>query len=204
MRLARRSAAPLALGSLFIAGAIAGAACGGDDGAGGPPPIATSSARDAGARDSGTLVPVETEASAGAMTFEGRLTETVPVPFGGSPYCEYTMKLEDVVIEVAALESGEIIGATVKDRAVEAAPPPCPHPPMTPSAQSFSLTTVTPSASGSTLAFVGATTNRPETSLVVELVRVGVTYEAAAEWKRTDQTPPLDWTVKATLTLTAE
>lgn len=192
------------LGALFAAGALVTAACGSGDGAEGPSPIATSSMKDAGPRDSGTLVPIETEASAGATTFEGRLTTTSPVTFGGAPYCEYTMQLEDIVIEVAALESGEVIGATVKDRAVEAAPPPCPHAPMEPSAQSFSLDTVTPSASGSTLAFVGAKTNRPETSLVVELARVGETYEAAAEWKRTDQPPPLDWTVKAALTLTAE
>ena len=114
------------------------------------------------------------------------------------------MTLEGIEIEVAALASGEVIGATVKDRAVETAVPPCPHAPMEPSAHRFALTTVTPAASGSKLAFEGAASNRPETSLVVDLTQVGVTYEATATWTRTDQGPPLGWTVKATLTLTEQ
>ncbi|MBX3207486.1 MAG: hypothetical protein KF764_20730 [Labilithrix sp.] len=203
MRLARRSAL-LVLGSSLFAGASVSAGCGDDRGSSGPPPIATSSVSDAGARDSGTLVPVETEASRGATTFKGKLATTTAVTFGGTPYCEYSMKLEDIVIEIAALDSGELIGAAVKDRAVEAAAPPCPHAPMAPSQQAFALSTVTPNAAGSTLAFVGAKDNRPETALVIELTRVGVTYQAAAEWRRTDQPAPLDWAVKATLTLAAE
>ncbi|OJY15683.1 MAG: hypothetical protein BGO98_23710 [Myxococcales bacterium 68-20] len=185
--------------------AIAGAACGGSNDGDGPPPLATAAPKDAGTRDSGILVPAEAgPMEPGAATFKGKLGKTNAVKFGGTPYCEYTMTLEDIEVEIAALPSGEVIGAAVKDRAVETAVPPCPHAPMKPSAQRFALTTVTPAASGSKLAFEGAAGNRPATSLVVDLTRVGVTYEATATWTRTDQGPPLSWTVKATLTLTEQ
>jgi hypothetical protein len=141
------------------------------------------------------------EASAGATTFKGTLDTTVPVKFGGKGYCEYTMTLKQVAIEVAALESGEIIGAAVKDLAIEGTVAPCTYNPMPPSDQTFALTTVTKTASGATLAFEGAKTNRPETALVIDLTRVGITYEASAGWKRSDQTPPLVWSVQAKLTL---
>jgi hypothetical protein len=186
--------------------AVAGGACGRDETREGPPPLATSSlSKDAGPRDAGGApVPdAALEASAGATTFKGKLDATTPVKFGGDPYCEYTMTFDNVEIEIAMLESGEVIGAQVKNHAVEVALPPCPHPPMAPSSQWFSLTTVTPTASGSTLAFEGAKTNQPVTSLVIDLTQVGVTYEASAGWKRTDLGPPFAWEVRAKVTLVA-
>lgn len=198
---------------LVVVAAFAGAgafsaACGSTDVGEGPPPLSTGSSapRDAGPRDTGSA-PVDAavvEASAGATTYKGKLDATKAVKFGGDPFCEYTMTLKDIEIEVAALESGEVIGAAVKDLAVEATVPPCPHPPMDPSMQRFALTTVTKTASGATLAFEGAKTNQPVTSLVIDLTQVGVTYEASAGWKRTDQTPPLDWEVRTKLTLVSQ
>jgi hypothetical protein len=188
----------------FVAGALMAMACGGDDASKGPPPLATSTvSRDAGARETGG--PTYLEAGPGAATtFKGRLATTTPVKFGGDPFCDYTMTLENVEIEISALESGEIIGAKVQDRTVEAALEPCPFAPAAPSLQTFALTTVTPTASGSTLAFEGGASNEPETSLVIDLARVGATYEATAGWKRTDQGPPLDWSMTLKLTLTAQ
>jgi hypothetical protein len=207
----RRRLGVLVIVGAFTAGAIVSAACGGSDESGGPPPLATggsSSPRDAGARDTGTAYGSDAmsgvEASAGATTYKGTLDTTKAVAFGGDPFCEYTMTLKDIEIEIAALESGEVIGAAVKDLAMEGTVPPCPHPPMAPSMQRFALTTVTKTASGATLAFEGASANRPETSLVIDLTRVGVTFEASAGWKRTDQTPPLVWEVRAKLTLAAQ
>ena len=201
----------IAILGAFVAVATGSAACSSTDDGNGPPPLSTesSSTRDAGRRD-GSSAPdamAAAEASAGATTYKGTLDTTKAVSFGGDPYCAYAMTLKDIEIEIAALESGDIIGAAVKNLAVEETPPtdpPCPHQPMAPSMQRFALTTVTKTASGATLAFEGASTNRPETSLVIDLTKVGVTYEASAGWKRTDQTPPLVWEVRAKLTLTAQ
>lgn len=205
----RRLGLLVVLGVFVGAGAFVSAACGSSDVGDGPPPLSTgpSTPRDAGPRDTGPAPVVDAagvEASAGATTYKGKLDTTKEAKFGGSPFCEYTMTLKDIEIEIAALESGEVIGAAVKDLAVEAALPPCPHPPMEQSMQRFALTTVTKTASGATLAFEGAKTNQPATSLVIDLAQVGVTYEASAGWKRTDQTPPLDWEVRAKLTLVAQ
>jgi hypothetical protein len=123
------------------------------------------------------------------------------VKFGGEPFCEYTITLKQVEVEIAALENGDLVSATVKDLAVEGAVPPCPHPPIAPTLHTFALTTTTKTASGLTLAFEGAKSNKPETSLVIDLARVGVTYEASLGWKRTDQVPPFDWLVTAKMTL---
>ncbi len=201
----------LVIAGAFVAGVAVNAACSSSDDGAGPPPLSTggsSSSRDAGRRDSGggsegdALSPAD--AGAGATTYKGTLAETKTVTFGGEPFCEYTMTLKDVEIEIAALDSGDVIGAAVKDTAVETSVPPCPHPPMATSMQRFALTTVTKTASGATLAFEGASTNRPETSLVIDLTRVGVTYEASVGWKRSDQTPPLVWEVTAKVTLAAQ
>ena len=201
----------IAILGAFMAAAVVSAACSGTDDGNGPPPLSTgsSSTRDAGPRDTGSAsdAMVDVETSAGATTYKGTLDTTKAVPFGGTPYCAYTITLKDIEIEIAALESGDVIGAAVKNLAVEGTPqtdPPCPHQPMAPSMQRFALTTVTKTASGATLAFEGASTNRPETSLVIDLTRVGVTYEASAGWKRSDQTPPLVWEVRAKLTLAAQ
>lgn len=192
----------------FSGGGLVGVACGSSsDESAGPPPLSTSSSpKDAGPRDAGgdpVLDAMPMDAGPGATTYKGQLDATNAVKFGGDPYCEYTMTLKDVAIEVAALESGDIIGAAVKDLVLEATVPPCPHAPMDPAVQRFALTTVTPTASGATLAFEGAKTNQPETSLVIDLAKVGATYQASAEWKRVDLDPPLDWTVTAKVTLAA-
>ena len=202
----------LVISSVFATGVVASAACGGSEAVDGPPPLSTGSPspRDAGPRDTGTDFTLDAmpapEASAGATTYKGTLDSTPAVKFGGKSgntvYCEYTLTLEDIEIEIAALESGDVIGATVKDLAVDAIVPPCPHAPMAPSMQRFALTTVTKTASGATLAFEGAASNQPKTSLVIDITRSGaVAFVAAARWKRIDLGPPFDWEVKAKVTL---
>lgn len=209
MTLPRRLGPILVLTTVAAIVAAIGVACGGNDDAAAPPLLGTGSPvqKDAGApSDAGTLTPFDAglEASSPATTFRGRLDATLPVKFGGSPYCSYTVSLKEIVIEVAALESGDLIGASVSNLVVEATIPPCPNPPMAPARQTYALTTTTKTASGLTLGFEGAKPNQPATALVIDLVRIGVTYEASVGWHRTDQKPPLDWSVAAKITLAAE
>lgn len=145
--------------------------------------------------------PIDAGSGGTATTYVGTLSETPTVRFGGSPYCFYDVRLKDVKIEIAALPGGQIIGATVTDVMVENSVPPCTFGAAPPTDCSFAFTTLTQTADGYQLAFSGAKTNHPATRLVVDLKKVGNSYEAAANWHRTDQKAPLDWTITTKITL---
>lgn len=198
-RPSRRGAAFLA-GSFFAVLIVAVAACSSSDEQSSPRPLSSApSRRDAGQSSEEPQQEASTavEPTPTATTYLGTVAETPPVTFGGDPYCEYTIALKDIRIEVTALDTGEVLGAVVKNSVFETSVPPCPHAPMDPADQSFALTTATPTALGVSLAFEGAGTNRPRTALAIDLVKVDGGWEASGAWKRTDQPPPLDWEVKA-------
>jgi hypothetical protein len=132
--------------------------------------------------------------------YGGALAATETFDFGGSGFCKYQMTLKDVLVDVRVLPTGEVSAATVKDLAVEKAID-CPHAPMPESKQSFTLKSSTIVPSGVRVELNGASTNRPKTALVVDLTAKAGGYEAALTWHRTDQAPPLDWTVTATIQL---
>lgn len=137
-----------------------------------------------------------------ATTYVGKLDTTVTVPFGGTPYCKYTVTLKSVEIEVAALPNGTVIGAEARDTMIEATVPPCSNSPAPPSARAFTFTTYTATgADTAQIAFSGAATNHPATKLLIDLKKVGGAYEASVSWHRTDQSAPLDWTVTTKITL---
>jgi len=208
----------IVLGSFIAAAIVTSTAC--SSSVEPLPPLASTATarRDAGTKSDGAPAdPIdETDAEAthpivdgaAAQTFKGTLAETLPVKFGGDPYCQYSVKLKPIVIEVAVLDSGEVIAATVQDTTIEAViptTPPCPYGPMEPSAQTYALTTTVKNDAGTglTLSFKGAAGNRPTTSLVIDLVKNGASYDASCVWKRTDISAPLDWQIKAKLTLTS-
>lgn len=200
--------------AVFLGVACAGflTACATEDDIGTRPQRATSSKKGKTAEDddtapaattiaTGVAPPVAPIDAGSATTYVGTLDETTTVRFGGSPYCFYDVRLEDVKIEVAALPSGEIIGAQVTDVMIENSVPPCTLGAAPPTDCSFAFTTATPTADGYQLAFNGAKTNHPGTKLVVDLKKAGASYEAAATWHRTDQSAPLDWTIATKITL---
>jgi len=136
-----------------------------------------------------------------ATTYVGTLDTTPTIPFGGDPWCNYEVALKDIRIEVAARADGQVIGARVTDTMAERSINGCPHEGAPPTACSFNFTTATQTTDGIRLAFTGAPTNHPATDLIVDLKKVGSSYEAAAAWKRTDQGPPLDWNITTKITL---
>lgn len=136
-----------------------------------------------------------------STTFAGSLASTATVPFGGGGFCKYDITLRDIAIELDLDSAGEVSRATVRDLAVERALDNCPHAPMAPSIQDFTLKSAAVTTTGTRVELVGSKTNRPATSLVVDLVQSGAGYEATATWTRTDQTAPLVWTVTAKTSL---
>lgn len=178
-------------------------ACGDSDSAPAPPPLSTGARPtpppDAGSTEHDALVLTPTTPT--STTYTGSLAATSTVPFGGSGYCNYEMTLRDVTMEIEVLANGDVGQAIVRDLAVEKALTGCPYPPMDPSIQEFSVKSSAVTTTGTRIEFVGAKDNHPETSLVVDLVQAGAGYEATPTWKRTDQGPPLSWTVSAKMNL---
>lgn len=133
------------------------------------------------------------------------MTKAAPkASFGGSPFCRYEMTIKDIAMDVGFLESGDLVAATVKDTAVEAAIQ-CPHAPMAPSNQLFTFKKATKTENnGWKIEFTGDAKNRPATALVAVLAPRLDGYETTLTWKRTDQEGPLAWTVRGKLPLAAK
>ena len=73
---------------------------------------------------SGSTAPVGTP----PVLYEGTLAVTAVVPFGGSPYCSYDVKLSNVVVDVKMNDMGELVSATASDVMTESVRGSCPYP----------------------------------------------------------------------------
>ncbi len=176
-----RSPSSFALAALAVT-----AACGGSD------------------RDSGTPIDASPDAGGGGeldhQRFIGRLTATPTVAFGGSPFCNYTVTLREVVIDLTVRASTELTALTLSNNVVEATVGSCPFAPSPLSKQVFdhrggprSLpieSTVEPMLEG-----VSANQPKAIASGLVQAVSSGA-YIATLRWERTDQPDPLlKWVV---------
>lgn len=137
------------------------------------------------------------------LTYKGTLDQTPPVTFGGAPYCMYTITLKQLDVELAIVPPSQVITGRVQDLNVEAIVPPCPNGSIPPMIATYTLASAMPSQSGTTLTFQGATSNVPAVSLVIELSSAGEAYQARLGFHRSDAVPPLDWSVVATIPLSA-
>lgn len=139
------------------------------------------------------------------VMYKGTMAQTPAMPFGGSPFCSYTITLQQLDVELGILPSSkQVTTGRIQDlnvEAVVATTPPCPYGPAPPSIANYTLATATPSASGMTLTFQGDPTNAPVVSLGVELSSAGSVYQARLGFLRTDVMPPLNWSVLVTVPL---
>jgi hypothetical protein len=138
----------------------------------------------------------------GSTLYRGTLAATAPTTFGGGGFCMYTMTLKQIEIQLAISTTGQVTAATTTDLTSEAIVPPCDFTPDSPHIQTFTLKSATPLGTSTMIVMQGAADNTPGTSLAITLTPGGGAFTAAARWNRTDQQPPLDWTVTASLTLT--
>ena len=183
-----------ALGAFLIA--LAG--CGSNDPAGdGPPPLPTSSvtSKDAGYE----AAPVD--AGPQSVIWSGSLAKTNKVAFGGDPYCNYEVVLTNVKVDLTLSSDRTIASGAVTWTMTETTIPPCLYTPQAPSQNSASpapAKTMPLANGGFHVELLGAPDNHPEGTLVLESNAGG---ESTIEWKRTDQTGKLGWTVRATIPL---
>jgi hypothetical protein len=163
-----------------------------------------------GGVDSPTGTPDAAAAGSGsdnqpAVTYEGKIASVPPVTFGVAPFCAYTQTVSNLVLDLLIKPNGTVIGGAMQHHNVEA----CPAgdiAPQPPSDVSYTLTGTQPSGDGTQLTFTGAASNRPNTTLTIQLTPAGTAYNAALTIHRIDQpaNPSLDWTVTATVQITAK
>jgi hypothetical protein len=140
-----------------------------------------------------------------ATTYRGTLDQTSPVTFGGDPYCSYTITLKQLDVELGILPSShQVTTGRVQDLNLEASLPPCTLPTIPPGIATYTLASAAPSATGTKLTFQGAADNAPVASLGINLSPSGSTYQATLTFQRTDSEALLNWSVIATIPLTAQ
>jgi hypothetical protein len=139
-----------------------------------------------------------------AVTYKGHISKTPLVTFGGGappPVCTYTMTLQELDIELGILPSGEVISGRVQDLNVEGLVEACMYSPNGPVIANYTLDSAKPSPGGMALTFQGEPTNLTKAALTVSLSSDNGIYAAVLSFHRTDQGPPLDWSVIVTLPL---
>lgn len=142
-------------------------------------------------------------------TYRGTTDQVPPVTFGGMPYCMYTITLKQLEIELGLLSSGQPTTGRVQNLNVEAViPSTVPNCPPTlevipPNIAVYNFESAMPGTGGTTITFKGAAGNQPPADLTVELSSVGSAFQARLGFHRNNQPPPLDWSVIATVSLSA-
>ncbi len=136
--------------------------------------------------------------------YRGTLAATGASPFGGSPYCNYTMTLRDLEAELALSTTGAIVGGSAQAISVEATVQPCPNMPIPPRLLKFTFGSATPIGGAIMVVLNGVATNDPKASLTMTVTPAGGALSAVSRWTRTDQPAPLDWSVTANLSLTVK
>ncbi|HEY6176299.1 MAG TPA: hypothetical protein VIX73_17710 [Kofleriaceae bacterium] len=139
-----------------------------------------------------------------ASAYNGMLSQTPPSMFGGTPYCNYTITLKQLAIDLAILPSRQATSGHVQALEVEGTDASCPNPVIPPTIANFTLGSSSVGAAGTTLMFQGAVANNPMVSLVGTMTATGSQYTVVLTFHRTDQMAPLDWTVQTTVILSAQ
>jgi hypothetical protein len=150
----------------------------------------------------------------GTTVYRGQLQMIPAVAFGGNGgegmnFCDYSVALSQVELEISISTTGVVTGATSQALAVEKitgpGPPNCsPGDGIPPNIHKFTLKSATPSGSGHMLVMEGAATNMPLSSLVITLTPSSGAYNAAARWTRLNDLPILTWMINASMTVTVK
>lgn len=153
--------------------------------------------------DAGGSTPdgARTPDAAMARTYQGSIGQTPAVPFGGAPYCNYTITLKQLELDLDIMPAGPVVSGRVQDLNVEGTDASCPNGVIPASLAHYTLQSAVASGTTTQLIFLGAPDNVPAVSLTADLSPTTSAYSAVLHFHRTDQDPPLDWAVTVTLPL---
>jgi hypothetical protein len=136
------------------------------------------------------------------VRYRGTLATTQTVAFGGMGYCDYSVVLEDVAIDVVLRETEELAAMSIENTMTEGVVGTCPYAPQAPSRQIFSHESghaVPLDADGKAEpALTGVVENRPMTNATSVVTVRNSAATATIRWERIDQGPPLKWVVTTT------
>ena len=167
--------------------------------AGGCGQVAGSKQSDAGTGDA-SLPP-------DAVAYHGALAATTPQPFGGKPYCDYTITLQQLSLDLVVIPSTSGPGMVESGHAealnVEANDPKlCPNGTIPVKIARYNFMPASPVSAATALSFTGDPANAPEVTLAVQLSQAGSVYQASLGFHRDDSTiESLNWSVLATVSL---
>jgi len=143
-----------------------------------------------------------------AGVYRGHIEMTPPFTFGGLPFCNYSITLEQLDVELTLDASGSVRAGKVQDLNVEtvlATVPPCPAGPIPPNIATYTLASAMPAGAGTLLTFLAGPTNEPEVDLTATLTTIGGMKTAKLSFQRINVADDvLAWMVAATATLTAQ
>lgn len=140
-----------------------------------------------------------------AVAYHGALAATTPVAFGGSPYCDYTITLKQLTVDLVVIPAAS--GATVQAGEVEALnvegndPTKCTFSPTPENIARYTFAPAAPVAATTAMTFTGAADNAPKVTLTVQLQQAGSLYQANLGFHRTDSADVLNWSIVASVAL---
>jgi hypothetical protein len=158
------------------------------------------------------------DAPPGTVMWRNQPGDVPPVTFGGaSPgggmYCNYTITLKQLDVQLSILPSGQVTSGRVQDLNVEAVVPSSPpttpfvctatNPmPIVPNIAMYQLATSAATTGGLTLTFQGGASNSPPAALVLVLTKVSSLYSAKLTFHRNDGLDPVfEWMITTTVPL---
>lgn len=150
----------------------------------------------------------------GAVMWKNQPADVKAKMFGGTAadgtmYCQYTITLKQLDVQLTILPSGQVTSGRVQDLNVEAVIPSTTlgctatnPPPIPANIATYQLAAAMPSTGGLTLTFQDGPTNAPPATLVIELTKVSSLYSAKLTFQRNDGLDPVfEWTVTTTVPL---
>jgi hypothetical protein len=138
-----------------------------------------------------------------SMTYTGSVASAPPAPYGGPPYCSYTMTLSKISATFTIDSAQDVIGS-VTDESTEAIKGTCAFPPIPPNLQTYTIKTSTWQGMHVTLTLVAASTNAEKAALVFDgdLSVDRSTISGTLVWRRIDESDTkLDWVVMTNMSL---
>lgn len=148
----------------------------------------------------------------GSTAYRGTQATITPVAFGGNGgegmnFCDYTIELRQVEIDLVVSTTGAITGAASQALAVEmitgpGAPNCIPGPATPANIHKFTFRSATPMGNATMVVMDGNVANMPRTNLALTITPTAGAYSAAARWSRPTTFTNLAWVVSSTLTLT--
>jgi hypothetical protein len=139
-----------------------------------------------------------TAPSTGIERFVGKLATSQTDPFGGSPYCNYTMTLKNIVVDATMHPDDGLVTMLVTNTTKEAVVGSCPYGPSPDGKQAFDHKAgpVLPDTQDAYIpVLAGAAVNNPKADVTATLWNDKAQLLANVHWHRTDQGPPLDWKI---------